>query len=75
MANPAISGGAGNLFYGGSQMEKINVQLTNPVFNRLHALAVEYSVSTDALINAAIEKLIDDIDFIRELRAGKTKQE
>lgn len=56
-------------------MEKINIQLTNSISNRLHTLAVEYSVPTDLLINAAIQRLIDDVDFIRNLRAGKVRLE
>ena len=56
-------------------MEKINIQPSSSIFNMLHILAVEYSVSTDLLINVAIKRLIDDIDFIRDLRAGKIKPE
>ena len=56
-------------------MEKITVQLANPIFNRLHTLAVEYSVSTNVLVNAAIKKLIGDVDLLRDLRAGGIKLE
>jgi hypothetical protein len=56
-------------------MEKINIQLASPLFNRLHLLAVEYSVSIDVLINAAVKKMVDDVDLIRDLRAGKIKPE
>jgi hypothetical protein len=56
-------------------MKKINIQLANPLLNRLHTLAVEYSVSTDTLVNIALKKLIDDIDLIRDLRAGRIKLE
>ena len=56
-------------------MEKINIQLANSLFNRLHTLAVEYSVSTDVLVNVAVKKLIADIDLMRDLRAGIIKPE
>lgn len=52
--------------------EKFTVQMTNPLlYDRLHILSAEYSVSVDFLVNSAIERLIDDVDFIRSLRTGK----
>jgi len=52
--------------------EKYTVQLTNPMlYDRLHTLSVEYSLSVDFLVNAAVEHLIDDVDFVRKLRTGK----
>ena len=57
-------------------MEKITVQLTNPLLSdKLHTLAVEYSVSTGLLINLAVKRLIDDVELLRNLRAGKVKLE
>ena len=43
------------------------------LFDRLHTLSTEYSVSMDLLVNLAIKRLIDDIDLIRNLRTGKIK--
>jgi hypothetical protein len=53
--------------------EKIIVALEYTLFNRLHALALEYTVSTDTLVNLALQRLSDDVDFMRDLRAGKFK--
>ena len=53
-------------------VEKFSVQLTNPMlYDRLHTLSDEYSVSVDFLVNAAVERLIEDVDFIRSLRIRK----
>ena len=50
--------------------ETFTVQLTNPMlYDRLHILSAEYSVSTELLVNAAVKRLIDDIDFVRSLRS------
>lgn len=57
-------------------MEDFTFQLTNPMlYDRLHTLSVEYSVSVELLINAAVKRLIDDVDFVRSLRAGTIKLE
>lgn len=54
-------------------MENFTFQLTNPMlYDKLHTLSVEYSVSIEVLINEAIKHLIDDIDFVRNLRTGNT---
>lgn len=54
--------------------EHVIVQLEEPIlFDKLHTLSTEYSVSMDLLVNLAIERLIDDIDLIRSLRTGKIK--
>ena len=55
-----------------SVAEKFLVQLTNPMlYDRLHTLSKEYSVSVDFLVNAAVEHLIDEVDFLRNLRIRK----
>jgi hypothetical protein len=59
----------------GQNMGKMSIQLANTLFNRLHTLAVEYSVSTDIIVNVAIKKLIDDVDLMRDLRTGRIKSE
>ena len=57
-----------------SPQEHVTVQLEEPMlFDKLHTLSVEYSVSMDLLVNLAIKRLIDDIDLIRNLRCGKIK--
>ena len=51
--------------------ETLMVQLTNPMlYDRLHTLSVEYSVSEEYLVNVAVSRFVDDIDFIRSLRNG-----
>ena len=57
-------------------MEKIIIQLTNPMLHdRLHTLAIEYSVSVDVLVSLAVKRLIDDVELLRNLRVGKIKLE
>lgn len=57
-------------------MEKTMVEFTNPMlYDRLHTLSTEYSVPVELLINAAVKRLIDDVDFVRSLRTGKIKLE
>ena len=52
--------------------EKFTVQLTSPMlYDRLRTLSAEYSVSTEQLVNVAVKRLVDDIDFVRSLRTGK----
>lgn len=54
--------------------EYVIVQLEEPMlFDKLHTLSTEYSVSMDLLVKLAIKRLIDDIDLIRNLRTGKIK--
>lgn len=49
--------------------EKITVRLSNPMlYDRLYNLAAEYSVSVEFLVNVAIQRLVGDVDFIRNLR-------
>jgi len=54
------------------EKEDFMIQLTDPMlYDRLHTLSVEYSVSVEALVNVAVKRLIDDVDFVRNLRIGK----
>ena len=56
-----------------NSMEKFTVQLMDPLlYNKLYILAAEYSISVETLINIAIKRFIEDIDFVRSLRVGKT---
>lgn len=55
-----------------NSMENFTVQLTNPMlYDRLHTLSAEYSVPVELLVNVAVKRLVDDVDFIRSLRTGK----
>lgn len=57
-------------------MDKFTFQLTDPMlYDRLNTLSMEYSVSVELLINIAAKHLIDDVDFVRSLRAGVIKLE
>lgn len=57
-------------------MEKFTFQLTDPMlYDRLNILSMEYFVSVELLINVAAKRLIDDVDFVRSLRAGVIKLE
>lgn len=53
--------------------ENFIVQLGNTMsYDRLRTLSAEYSVSVELLVNMAVKRLLDDVDFVRDLRAGKT---
>ena len=57
------------------EKEKFMIQLTDPMlYDQLHTLSVEYSISVESLVNLAVERLVDDVDFVRSLRAGKKKE-
>lgn len=52
--------------------ETFTVQLTAPMlYDRLRTLSAEYDLSVEYLVNMAVQRLIDDVDFVRSLRAGK----
>ena len=56
-----------------SSKEDLAVRIADPMlYDRLLNLSAEYSVSVELLVNAAVKRLIDDVDFIRNLRIGKT---
>lgn len=49
--------------------ENFTVQLSDPqLYDQLHMLSAEYSLSMEFLINAAVEKMIRDVEFVRMLR-------
>ena len=57
-------------------MEKVTIQFTEALlYDELHTLAVEYSVSINLLVNVAVKRLIDDVMLLRRLREGKIKEE
>lgn len=56
--------------------EDFTVRLTNPMlYDRLHTLSAEYALSAELLVNIAVKRMIDDVDFVRNLRFGKTEIE
>ena len=60
----------------GTSLENFSIQLTNPLlYDRLHTLSAEYSVSVELLVNIAVKRMIQDIDFVRGLRIGKIEAE
>ncbi|WP_158604963.1 hypothetical protein [Anaerotruncus sp. 1XD42-93] len=53
----------------------MKIELSDPMlYDRLHTLSAEYSVSVELLVNLAVRRLVDDIDFVRNLRIGKIKR-
>ena len=57
-------------------MEKLTIEFTNSLlYDRLHTLSIEYSISVELLINVAVKRLINDVDFVRSLRVGKIEKE
>lgn len=52
--------------------ENFMICVTNPMlYDRLHTLSMEYSLSVESLVNVAVKRLVDDVDFVRGLRMGK----
>ena len=55
------------------EKESLTVPLADPMlYDRLRTLSAEYDLSIASLVNAAVQRLIEDVDFVRSLRAGKT---
>ena len=55
------------------EKETFTVQLTDPMlYDRLRTLSAEYDLSIESLVNVAVKRLVDDVDFVRNLRMGKT---
>ena len=53
----------------------MKIELSDPMlYDRLHTLSAEYSVSVVLLVNLAVRRLVDDIDFVRNLRIGKIER-
>ena len=51
------------------EKETYTVQLTDPMlYGKLRTLSAEYDLSVESLANAAVKRLVDDIDFVRSLR-------
>lgn len=57
-----------------TKVEKLTIRFANPLLlDRLRALAIEYSVSDELLLIAAAQRLLDDVDFLRNLRTGRMR--
>ena len=57
-----------------SSLEDFRIQLTDSmIYDRLHTLSAEYSLSVEMLVNVAVKRLVEDVDFVRSLRTGKIK--
>ena len=55
------------------EKESFAVSLADPMlYDRLRTLSAEYDLSVASLVNAAVQRLIEDVDFVRSLRTGKT---
>lgn len=56
------------------ERETFTVQLTDlMLYDKLRTLSAEYNLSTEYLVNLAVRRLIDDVDFVRGLRTGKVE--
>ena len=57
------------------EKESFSVSLTDPMlYDRLRTLSAEYDMSVESLVNVAVKRLIEDVDFVRGLRIGKVKE-
>ena len=57
-------------------MEIMTIQFSDSMlYDRLHTLSAEYSLSADLLIGLAVKRLLDDVEVIRNLRSGKVNLE
>lgn len=55
------------------EKETFTVQPTDPIlYDRLRTLSAEYDLSVESLVNVAVKRLIENVDFVRCLRADKT---
>lgn len=56
------------------ERETFTVQLTDPMlYDRLRTLSTEYDLSVEYLVNMAVRRLMDDVEFVRNLRIGKVE--
>lgn len=54
------------------EREAFTIQLTDPMlYDSLRTLSAEYNLSVEYLVNIAVRRLMDDVDFVRSLRTGK----
>lgn len=56
------------------ERETFTVQLTDPMlYDRLRTLSAEYDLSVEYLVNMAVRRLMDDVEFVRNLRIEKVE--
>lgn len=56
--------------------EEFTIRLTSPMlYDRLQTLSSEYSLSVEFLVNVAVQRLVEDVDFVRDLRTGQVHLE
>lgn len=56
------------------ERETFTVQLTDSMlYDRLQTLSAEYDLSVEYLVNMAVRRLMDDVEFVRNLRIGKVE--
>ena len=69
-----LSEGSANL--GGVRMfndKTVKVEFEDYILlDKLNALAIEYALAVDRLINISIRRLIDDVEFVRGLRKDES---
>ena len=54
--------------------EDFRIQITDPMlYDRLHTLSVEYSLPMELLVNVAVKRLVNDVDFVRGLCIGQVE--
>ena len=54
--------------------EDFVIQLTSHMlYDKLQTLSAEYSLSVEFLVNVAVQRLVEDVEFVRSLRAGTAK--
>ena len=47
------------------ERETFTVQLTDPMlYDRLRTFSAEYDLSLESLVNVAVKRLVDDVDFV-----------
>ena len=52
--------------------EDFRIQLTDPMlYDRLHTLSAEYSLSVEMLVNVAGKRLVEEVDVGGSLRRGQ----
>lgn len=55
--------------------ENFSVHLTDSLlYDRLHILSTEYSLPVEFMVNVAVSRLVDDVDFVRSLRTGNIRE-
>ena len=54
--------------------ESFAIYLTNGMlYDKLHRFAAEYSLPVEVLVNLAVKRFENDIEFVRSLRSEKTE--